>query len=416
MFKILFGFEDSKLAVNNILKELKSFGIPYETEVKYSKVTIKDFLLTHPDYNVVILKETVGGSKYTAEELAELADEREINIIVVLSSEHKGQPYMQTLYSAGIVNAIFQEGRGGGGTAAGIVKLMLQKRSRKEARAYYGIDTVDVGVLPNETFAYYYRMLENTEFGVYLIERYLFLASKLSPLQNADFLRRLPRLKVDELSNFSEFHQVLSAIKGVGVDIAKELKIKKPKKFITIDSLPKMSPLLEERSEQALSGLLEYDGTEDADSGVFDFGIGAMLANYDRPGSTEPMVSADINKDTIKRSDIIEKPLADAILPAQEDTLQDSVVENTTERTAGVVSKSKRVKGDKIKKNKARKQPKADKGVVEAEDIRSDIPSLEESTRKKRSFGWLLWAIPLALILIVTITLITILVIYYIRY
>lgn len=417
MLKILFGFEDSKLAVNNILSKLKSLGIPYEVTKKYSKATIKDFLQNHPDYGVVVLKETVGETKYTAEELAELADERELNIIVVLSSEHKGQPYMQTLYSAGIVNAIFQEGRTGGGTVAGIVQLMLQKRSRKEARAYYGIETVELGTLSNDMFAYYYHMLEDREYGMHPIGRYLFVASKLSPLQNADFLRRLPKEVITEFSNFQEFHQVLSAIKGVGVDIAKELKIKKPKKFITVDTLPHSGPMLEvkdtiiiEGEQDLLDEVLSFEGYEDGDSGAFDFGFGELLAKEEE--------SSELKKTDVTKP---EKRLVEQAVSVNEPFVTESVVsapvlEEMAQTSGNSGKKSKRVKRDKKIKKKKKSDSRSNTFVEHTEVSDAGEVFLAEDTGRKKSYRWLLWAIPLALMLLVIIALTTILVIYYIRY
>ena len=415
MLKILFGFEDSKLAVNNILGKLKSLGIPYEVTKKFSKATIKDFLHNHPDYSVVILKETVGETKYTAEELAELADERELNIIVVLGSEHKGQPYMQTLYSAGIVNAIFQEGRTGGGTVAGIVQLILQKRSRKEARAYYGIETVELGTLSNDMFAYYYHMLEDREYGVYLIERYLFVASKLSPLQNADFLRRLPKEFIGELSNYQEFHQVLSAIKGVGVDIAKELKIKKPKKFIDIQILPYGSPAIGVKdnyiTEEQVSDedIDSYDGYDDSDSGAFDFGFGELLAQREQDETAESVMYMSMEQSEGVVSENRE-------LPGEENQGM-GVVPSVEYEQGGIkpIKKPKRVKRDKQIKEKRVKN--RDISLVNnTSEIEHSTETVGSKGAQKKSLRWLIWAIPLALILLITIVLITILIIYYVRY
>lgn len=407
MLKILLGFEDSKIAVNNILGRLRSLGIPYQTDVKYSKASIRDFIRNHPDYNTVLLKETVGGSKYTAEELAELADEREINIIIVLSSEHKGQPYMQTLYSAGIVNAIFQEGRYGGGSADCIVQLMLQKRNRKEARAYYGLDTIEIGMLSNEIFAYYYLMLSNREYGMHLIERYLFVASKLSPLQNADFLKRLPREQLEKLSNFAEFHQVLSAIKSVGADVAKELKIKKPKKFTSIESLPHTGPMIEANAgydSNPNAEVFTYDGNEEADE-VFDFGIGDIFENEESEPATDKRALLSEGEDSVFGSE--------SILFTDEDVGKKEDVDSIPTKECVAGKKTRRVKEKKIKKEKPLKQKKT---AVKQSQEDTELPSFKEGMKGRKSLKWLLWGIPLALIVLITIVLVAILIIYYVRY
>ena len=74
---------------------------------------------------------------YTAEELAELMDDYNLNIIVSLSKSHRANQYMKILYTAGILNALYEEDA----TAANIMNLILYPRTRKICREYYQITT-----------------------------------------------------------------------------------------------------------------------------------------------------------------------------------------------------------------------------------------------------------------------------------
>lgn len=262
---ILFGF-DAPIIESEIHKLLEMKGYRVETAAKYTKVNIQEYLITHTECSTVILKETMGNIVYTAEELAMLSDERDVNVIVVLNGEHKGTSYMQTLYAAGITNAIFQEGKHGGATAKDLAELIVRKRTRKETREYYGIATldVDIGILSYDAFKYYYGALFDENCGGTLIERYLYVASKLTPKQNEDFLRRLNKSIIDELIQYEEFHRILAILKEYGID----LKIKKPKKLKIATVTPPQTTMITEKERDMND---KYENTNE--TGSFDFGF-----------------------------------------------------------------------------------------------------------------------------------------------
>ncbi len=226
MRTILFGFE-APLFQAEISELLKRKGVEVKIEAKFTKNSIRDYIMMHEECDTVILKEKSDSCEYTADELALLADERDLNIVVVLMANHKGTSYMQTLYAANILGAIFQSGRSGGAKVEDVAALILKKRTRKEARDYYGIGNVevDIGILSPEAFSYYYSCLSNPEYGDLMIERYLTVAQKLTAKQNEDFIRKLPKDTLEELSSYAEFYEVLAQLKTYGVDI----KMKKPK-------------------------------------------------------------------------------------------------------------------------------------------------------------------------------------------
>ncbi len=223
--QILFGFESLDFE-NAIIRLLKSKGIEAEISSKMTKLNIREFLEKNHNCNTVVLKEAFSKDVYyTAEEIAQLTDMRDVNVIIVLSDKRRGTDYMCTLYAAGITNAIFQKGRNGGASPKDIATLILQRRTRKDAREYYGIasNKIELGFLDNTTYVEFYRDLKQED-GT-LLENYINVCARMSPQQIADFTRRLPKDDISELAQFEEFHVVMQLLKRFGID----LKIKKPK-------------------------------------------------------------------------------------------------------------------------------------------------------------------------------------------
>lgn len=268
--KILFGF-DAKKVEDNIVKQVEMLGYECETNNKFTKSSIKEFLMLHDDYDTVVLREQIERGRWSAEELAELADEREMNIVILLSGEHKGTSYAQTIYTAGILSAIFQMGKHGGATEKELAQLIVNKRTRKEAREYYGLENVDVGILSNDAFVYYYKIFTNPEFGNHPVERFMFVCSKLSPRQVEDFIKKLSKNELEELSQFSEFHNIINSLKASGV----EIKVKKPKKLKELSSVPRKAKALEEKKEsvpkpKAKKGLFNFGTSQSSSSATGD--------------------------------------------------------------------------------------------------------------------------------------------------
>jgi len=224
---ILMGFDapEFEQVVKNLLK-LKG----YEAQIhsKLSKLTIKEYLERNPSCTAVVLKETFSKDVYyTAEEVAQLTDMRDVNVIIVLSEKRRGTDYMRTLYTAGITNAIFQKGRRGGATPKEVATLLLQRRTRKAAREYYGIASkkIELGFLDTATYVEFYQDLKQGDKS--LLENYIAVCARMSPQQIADFTRRLPKDDQEHLAQFKEFHAIMQLLKKFGID----LKIKKPKKL-----------------------------------------------------------------------------------------------------------------------------------------------------------------------------------------
>lgn len=223
---VLMGFDEPAFE-NNIVRYFQNRGYEVRTVVKRTKATIRDYLRSDQDCRTVILKEVNENVKYTADELATLTDEKELNLVVVLNDRHRGTEYMEILYRAGITSAIFQSGRKRGASVKDIAELAIHKRSRREAREYYGLEdkTVELGFLGNDTFVEYYASLNSPEYGDTLLERLINVLRRMNASQMGDFIRRLPDDVIDEVKKYEEFWKIVDVLLSVGV----EVNIKRPK-------------------------------------------------------------------------------------------------------------------------------------------------------------------------------------------
>ncbi len=139
---ILFGFAEGQLT-RKITGMLENSDINVVSTCRTTKASIKNFLMSHAEYDTAVILEMTDGDPFTAEELAEINDDREnLNIIIVVMASHKGTDYLRTLYAAGITSAILQDGNKGA-KVGDIVALILNKRLRRHARHYYGIESVN---------------------------------------------------------------------------------------------------------------------------------------------------------------------------------------------------------------------------------------------------------------------------------
>lgn len=223
---ILFGFANEQIE-RAVKKYVESNGYRVSTKSIATKKSIREYLMKNRDCGVAILQERVGMETYrNPEELAALTDNRNVNVVIVLSSRHKGTDFMVRLYNAGIMNAIFTEGRNGA-TVRDIGYLVMKGRSRKEAREYYGIDAKRTDAeMPEEAGASLdlYEIFSQGEGST--VENYFEVCRNLSISQIADFTKMLPGETKEELAQYEEFHTMLSLLRKAGYD----LKIGRPKK------------------------------------------------------------------------------------------------------------------------------------------------------------------------------------------
>ncbi len=226
-FKIVICFK-WELTEIGLFKELKARGYKVESALRFNKVSIKEYLEKNPDVDAVILKEYLdGGGKWSAKELAELADMTDTNFVVVCSKAHKSRDYVKELYAAGITSAIFSDGRFGVKPSV-LADLAIKKRTRKEAREYYGLkDTViQHGVLSYEDYVDYMHYMTDTSLGLNIVDRFVTLASWLYPMQMGAFIDQMPDELMQILIKYKEFFKIYNKLKARGYV---ELKLKAPK-------------------------------------------------------------------------------------------------------------------------------------------------------------------------------------------
>lgn len=215
-FHILFGFDDTDI-VRTIVSVVKRQGHEVEFATAATKDAIRDYLYRNKTVTTLILREVMGTESFSAEELAQLNDTTNYNIIVVVDSGHRGQPFMQTLYAAGITSAILL-GEKSGAAPATIADLVLNQRSRKKARDYYGISNVNVkiDILTSDMFVEKFAMLTNESVGFNIIDRYVQVVRRLTVKQAVDFTRKLPPNIIRELMEYEEYYKVLDYFKRNG--------------------------------------------------------------------------------------------------------------------------------------------------------------------------------------------------------
>lgn len=230
---ILFGFSDDNFerAVKALLKEK---GYEANISVRYSKSSVQKYIESNPDTDAIVILEafqkTGGGrskpERYTAEEVAQLTEGSDVNVILVLGENHKGTEYMSTLLVGGITSAFFQK-KGAGARPVDIATLILQKRTRRAAKEYYGIanQKIELGFLDTDDFNKTYQRMKANE---NMLAGYIEVCGKMSPEQIADFTRRLPEEDKTYLAGFEEFHVVMQLLLKFNID----LKIKRPRKVV----------------------------------------------------------------------------------------------------------------------------------------------------------------------------------------
>ncbi len=168
-------------------------GLKLQIISRYRKEGVYQYVMEHPDYQCVILQEILqSSSPYTAEDVALLTDERNIRVIIVLSKNHIGNRYMRVLYAAGILDALYEEDA----YAEKIVSLLFHGRSRKEARKYYGIETVadvekSMQIIDEERLKSFLSYIEGGGPFRETIDRYEFVATRMTAAENLHLIKNM---------------------------------------------------------------------------------------------------------------------------------------------------------------------------------------------------------------------------------
>lgn len=340
--KLLFGF-DVPNVISAVVKYVRSCGYEVSYDIKVNKSSIKAYLEDHADCSTVILKEVVSAnSSYEADELAELADLRDLNIVLILGERHKGTKYMQTLYAAGITSAIFQKGRGGVSYKE-IAELILNKRNRRDARTYYGIgsDNVDIGLLSAVEVRENIDKLNDEEYGVSIADRLIYVAKKMSPQQTADFIRRLPENYIEELQCFEEFYQL---VEFLNKQYKMKLPYKRPRNLKKGISIAKEESVVEEVVEDKPVEVIPEPEEE------LDSLYGLYKNEEESIKEEEKMSTGGFNFDNFDFGDDLEENVGESVSMSSTEPL--TVQEEVTPEAEDISPKSsngKKVKEKKVK-------------------------------------------------------------------
>lgn len=216
---ILYGFSDN-MVQKKIEKGMSDRGYKVNSVCVTGKMQITAYLKMHPEYDTCVLTETMAdGSSFNAEDLTRLTDERDVNIVIVLEESRKGSEYVKQLYAAGIMSGIFQNsGKYSEGVSVPeIIDLILEPRTRKIARNYYGIDMemiADMDSVSEEKFREYSKFLSNEGNYTDIGERYLRVVSGMTRNQNIDFFKRLPNAVKSAILSTPEYVRAKAAIES----------------------------------------------------------------------------------------------------------------------------------------------------------------------------------------------------------
>lgn len=159
---------------------------------RYRKEGIRQYISEHPEFRILILQEAMQSNyPYTAEELAELMDDYHLNIIISINKSHRANQYMKVLYTAGILNALYEEDA----TAENIFKRILYPRTRRECRTYYQITTSAdamsaLDVVDEERVQGYLAYIEESRNEEEIRKKYRYAAEILKTIENIDLTRQ----------------------------------------------------------------------------------------------------------------------------------------------------------------------------------------------------------------------------------
>lgn len=224
--KVLLGFklrsdDEDRDVEKRLTIQLKTLG--YEPTIlrRSTKKEIQSYLKDNTECCHAVLMEMVGMATWSQNELAELVDDRDIRVVVVLTAARARQTeYLTTLYAAGITSAIFEHGHRGA-SAEEVAELLVRPRSRREARRYYGIEMANIAIrsLTNEMYNGYCCRLMDKENGPSVMARLLKIAESVNPYQMGDLLSKLPQDILDELWQYTEYAQLRAQLKESGIRV-----------------------------------------------------------------------------------------------------------------------------------------------------------------------------------------------------
>lgn len=180
---------------------------------RYRKEGIRQYISEHQQFRLLVLQEAMQSSyPYTAEELAELMDDYNLNIVISINKSHRANTYMKILYTAGILNALYEEDA----TADNILKRILYPRTRKECRAYYQITSAadamrTLEVIDEEKIKGYLSYLEESQDDNEIQNKFKYIANSLKLVENM-YLIKFFSVRIQNALAEDEIYQNMLAL------------------------------------------------------------------------------------------------------------------------------------------------------------------------------------------------------------
>ena len=188
---------------------------------RYRKEGIEQYISEHPEFRVLVLQEVMQNNyPYSAEELAALADNYHLKIVISLNKAHRADKYMKILYTAGILDALYEEDA----TAENILHRIISPRTRRESRGYYQITTAtdamsSLDIVDEKKMKGYLEYLEESYSDDEVMEKYHYIASSLKIVENIYITEHLSERIRKVLASDKEYQETI------------KLKEKKKRKF-----------------------------------------------------------------------------------------------------------------------------------------------------------------------------------------
>lgn len=171
------------------------------------EVEYKTFSMGNHENAVILLQENMDTSAaYQSWEIAALRDIKRIPVVVSVDRKHYATDYMAVLYAAGIMDAVYEEDA----DAEELMKRILSRRSRREAREYYGIRSMDevvsvLDILGKDTLERYVYYISAGIDAHDTQIRYQEVRDKLSYVENCCLAEHLPENIIQELQSDEGF-------------------------------------------------------------------------------------------------------------------------------------------------------------------------------------------------------------------
>lgn len=177
---------DSEEFKTELAKVGKEYGYEIVCVSRYRKEGIRQYIKEHSEFRTLVLQEAMQPNyPYTADELSELMDHFHLNIVISLRKVHRGGAYMKTLYTAGILNALYEEDA----TARNVFNKILYPRTRGECRQYYQIKNARdaecaLDIIDEERMKQYVSYIEEAGNQDEIIRRYQYIANEMKMVEN----------------------------------------------------------------------------------------------------------------------------------------------------------------------------------------------------------------------------------------